>query len=176
MIETQRSVSRAGRTARGAVCAGGTDAPRHRSGDRRQRDPQAAAETSATNTAAHAARSSRRALISVVDDDESVREAVDSLLRSAGFEVAVFASAEQLLSWNRLHEVQCLILDVRMPGMTGLELQRRLAAGNSRIPIIFITAHGDEAAKGQALRAGAAAFLRKPFNEQALLTAVRSAL
>ena len=111
-----------------------------------------------------------------MDDDESMREALESLLRSAGFEAEVFASAEALLSSNRLSEVECLIVDVRMPGMTGLQLQRRLVSTGSRIPIILITAHGDDAARAQALGAGATAFLRKPFSEQALLDAVQAAL
>jgi FixJ family two-component response regulator len=118
----------------------------------------------------------RRPLISVVDDDESVREALESLLRSAGFKVEVFASAEQFLRSDRAREVDCLIVDVRMSGMNGLELQRQLAADGSRVPIIFITAHGDELARAQALRAGAVAFLRKPFSEQALLDAVQAVL
>lgn len=125
---------------------------------------------------ARAARTHRRSLISVVDDDESMREALESLLRSAGFDVEVFASAPQLLSSSRLSAVECLIVDVRMPGMTGLQLQRELAATGSRIPIVFITAHGDDAARAEALRGGAAAFLRKPFSEQALLNAVQAAL
>jgi FixJ family two-component response regulator len=111
-----------------------------------------------------------------VDDDEAMRQALEMLLESAGFEVEVFASAQQLLSSNRLSEVECLIADVRMPGMTGLQLQRELAATGARIPIVFITAHGDDRARAQALRGGAAAFLLKPFSEQALLDAVQAAL
>jgi FixJ family two-component response regulator len=125
---------------------------------------------------AQEAHSPRRPLISVVDDDDSVREALESLLRSAGFKAEVFASAEQFLNSDRAREVDCLIVDVRMPGMNGLELQRRLAAGGSRVPIVFITAHGDELARAHALRAGAVAFLRKPFSEQALLNAVHAVL
>jgi FixJ family two-component response regulator len=125
---------------------------------------------------AQTAGTPRRPLISVVDDDESVREALESLLRSAGFKAEVFASAEQFLRSDRAREVDCLIVDVRMPGMNGLELQRQLAAGGSRVPIIFITAHGDELARAQALRAGVVAFLRKPFSEQALLNAVHAVL
>ena len=125
---------------------------------------------------AQTAGTPRRPLISVVDDDESVREALESLLRSAGFKAEVFASAEQFLRSDRAREVDCLIADVRMPGMDGLELQRQLAAGGFRLPIIFITAHGDELARAQALRAGAVAFLRKPFSEQALLDAIQAVL
>ncbi|HXJ77798.1 MAG TPA: response regulator [Candidatus Methylomirabilis sp.] len=115
-------------------------------------------------------------MISVVDDDESIREALESLLEWAGFEVELFGSAHEFLSSTRLSEVACLVADVRMPGMTGLELQRQLAAAGFRIPIVFITAHGDDAARARALRAGAVAFLRKPFSEQALLDAVQAAL
>jgi FixJ family two-component response regulator len=115
-------------------------------------------------------------LISVVDDDESVREAIESLLKSVGMRVAVLASAEEFLSSPHLEVTDCLILDVRMPGMNGLELQRQLSAANSRIPVIFITAHGDEEARAQALAAGAVAFLHKPFSEEALLSAIEIAL
>jgi FixJ family two-component response regulator len=111
-----------------------------------------------------------------VDDDEAIREALEMLLESAGFEVEVFASAQQLLGSSRLSEVACLIADVRMPGMTGLQLQHHLAATGPRIPIVFITAHGDDVARARALRAGAAAFLLKPFTEQALLDAVQAAI
>jgi FixJ family two-component response regulator len=115
------------------------------------------------------------AIISIVDDDESVRDAVESLLKSLGFRVAVFASAEGFLHSGRLQDTACLILDMRMPGMNGLELQRQLAAAQWRIPIIFITAHDEEAARAQALQAGVVDCLRKPFSEEALLRAVRSA-
>jgi FixJ family two-component response regulator len=115
-------------------------------------------------------------LISVVDDDESVREAIESLLKSVGLRVAVLASAEEFLSSPHLEVTDCLILDVRMPGMNGLEMQRQLRAANSRIPVIFITAHGDEEARAQALAAGAVAFLHKPFSEDALLSAIEMAL
>jgi FixJ family two-component response regulator len=90
--------------------------------------------------------------------------------------VAVLASAEEFLSSPHLEVTDCLILDVRMPGMNGLELQRQLSAANSRIPVIFITAHGDEEARAQALAAGAVAFLHKPFSEEALLSAIEIAL
>jgi FixJ family two-component response regulator len=114
--------------------------------------------------------------ISIVDDDESVREALKSLLESVGYSTKVFASAEEFLRSNNHQETQCLILDIRMPGMSGLELQRRLVAAGFRIPIIFITAHADEEGRAPALREGAVAFLRKPFSEEALLSAVQSAL
>ena len=115
-------------------------------------------------------------MISIVDDDESVREALDSLLKSVGYRTELFASALEFLRLGHHEDARCLILDVRMPGLSGLELQRQLVASGSSIPIIFITAHGDGAARAQALGAGAAAFLRKPFTEEALLQAVDDAL
>lgn len=115
-------------------------------------------------------------LISVVDDDESVRESLRGFIRSVGFPVEMFASAEEFLSSNYLHSTRCLILDVRMHGMTGFELQRQLRASHREIPVIFITAHGNEAAGLQALKDGAVAYLRKPFSEQALLNAIEAAL
>jgi FixJ family two-component response regulator len=119
---------------------------------------------------------SKSTIISIVDDDESVRDAIRSLLKSIGFRVEVFASAEDFWHAGRLHHTACLILDMRMPGMSGLELQRRLAAAQWRIPIIFITAHDEEEARARALRAGAVAFLDKPFSDEVLLRAVESAL
>ena len=115
-------------------------------------------------------------LISVVDDDESVRESLSGLIRSVGFGAKVFASAEEFLTSNRLLDTDCLILDVRMPGMNGLELQRRLAASHTSIPVIFITAHGDEEARARALNGGAVEYLLKPFSEDALLKAIDMAL
>jgi len=93
-----------------------------------------------------------------------------------GFAVEAFASAEEFLKSDHLHKTRCLILDVRMPGMNGLELQRRLAAGPHKIPVIFITAHGDAAARSQALKDGAVDYLFKPFREEALLDAIHAAL
>lgn len=115
-------------------------------------------------------------LISVVDDNDSVRESLKGLIRSVGFAAEVFPSAENFLNSDHLNDTRCLILDVRMPGMTGLELQRRLAKSNPDIPIIFITAHGNEAARSQALKDGAADYLFKPFSERALLNAINAAL
>ena len=115
-------------------------------------------------------------LISVVDDDDSVREATASLLRSVGFSVREFASAEQFLGSAFLRKTACLILDVRMPGMSGPELQRRLASERSRIPIIFITAHDDQVMQAKVIRGGAIDFLLKPFSEEALLRAIYSGL
>ena len=115
-------------------------------------------------------------LISVVDDDRSIVEAVVSLLESVGYTAAGFVSAQEFLNSPHLRRTACLILDVRMPGMSGLELQRRLAAENIHTPIIFITAHGDQEISADALRAGATALLRKPFGQESLLGALRSAL
>jgi FixJ family two-component response regulator len=115
-------------------------------------------------------------LISIVDDDESVREATTSLLKSNGFRAEVFSSAEDFLASRYLDETKCLILDVQMPGMNGLELQRRLASENRSIPIIFISAHDNQEVRKQATRSGAIDFLPKPFSEDALLRAIRAAL
>jgi FixJ family two-component response regulator len=115
-------------------------------------------------------------LISVVDDDDSIRESLRGLIRSVGFAVNVFASAEEFLNSDHLRSTDCLILDVRMPGMNGLELQRRLATSDRKIPIIFITAHGDEEVRSRALNGGAVDYLLKPFSEEALLNAIDAAL
>ena len=115
-------------------------------------------------------------LISVVDDDDSVRESLGGLIRSVGFAVKVFASAEEFLNSDHLRNTHCLILDVRMPGMNGLELQRQLAANDRKIPVIFITAHGDEEVRSRALNGGAVDYLLKSFSEEALLNAIDAAL
>ncbi len=115
-------------------------------------------------------------LISVVDDNDSVRESLRGLLRSVKFGVEAFASAEEFLSSGRVPEPDCLILDVRMPGMGGLELQRRLVSSHPQMPVIFISAHGDEELRSRALRGGAVDYLLKPFSEEALLNAVQTAL
>jgi FixJ family two-component response regulator len=115
-------------------------------------------------------------LIAVVDDDAAIREAVQSLLRSVGLRVAVFASAEDFWQSAQRQATACLIADVLMPRMSGLELQRQLATARCPVPIIFITAHGDAETRGRALRAGAVAFLDKPFSDEALLQAVQAAL
>jgi FixJ family two-component response regulator len=115
-------------------------------------------------------------IISIVDDDQSVRESLHGLLRSVGFSVQVFVSAEEFLQSGHLDKTDCLILDVRMPGITGLELQRQLRAQGCQIPIIFISAHADDETRGQALGGGAVAFLIKPLNEDMVLTALKTAL
>jgi FixJ family two-component response regulator len=115
-------------------------------------------------------------LISVVDDDESVREALSGLLRSLGFAVSAFASAEEFLASDQLASADCLILDVRMPGMGGIELQRQLVAGHYEIPVIFITAHEEDGMRARSLSDGVGAVLIKPFSEEAILSAIHSAL
>ena len=115
-------------------------------------------------------------LISVVDDDEAFRESLGSLIRSVGFGVKAFGSAEEFLNSDHPRVADCLVLDVRMPGINGLELHRRLVASQYGIPVIFISAHGDEEARSRALREGAVDFLFKPFSEEALLNAIHSAL
>ncbi len=115
-------------------------------------------------------------LISVVDDDDSVRRSISRLMKSAGFRAENFASAEDFLSSGRAKDSACLILDVQMPGMDGLQLQRHLGTAGYRIPIIFITGHSDEKKQAQAIQAGAVRFLRKPVNEEDLFDGIRLAL
>ena len=115
-------------------------------------------------------------LVSIVDDDISVRRSTRRLLRSSGFRAEAFASAEEFLDSKSAGETACLILDLRMPGMNGLELQRRLSQNGDRIPIIFLSAHASEEDELSALRAGAVQFLRKPISKEALLSAIREAL
>lgn len=115
-------------------------------------------------------------LVAIVDDDESMRGAVHGALKSVGFEARTFASAEEFLNSEVRAVVGCLITDIHMPGISGLELQARLADDVPRIPIIFITAYGNDRIRARALEAGARAFLDKPFNDVILLEAVRLAL
>jgi FixJ family two-component response regulator len=115
-------------------------------------------------------------LVVIVDDDDSMRSAVQDLLEAVGLPARGFASAEEFLSSGQQHETACLITDIRMPGMSGLELQAELNAKRCRIPIIFITAHGDEKMRLQARREGAVEFLSKPFDNEVLLDGVRAAL
>jgi len=116
-------------------------------------------------------------IISVVDDDDSVRESLQALIRSVGFEVKVFPSAEEFLHSEHLRNTDCLILDVRMSGMNGLELQGELKARHLEVPIIFMTAHeSDDEVRSRALRDGAVDYLIKPISERVLLNAVDTAL
>ena len=112
----------------------------------------------------------------VIDDDESIREALKSLIRSVGLSVETFASAQEFLQSPRPDVPSCLILDVRMPGLSGLDLQRDLTEANIHIPIIFITGHGDIPMSVRAMKAGAVEFLTKPFRDQDLLDAIQQAL
>jgi FixJ family two-component response regulator len=114
--------------------------------------------------------------VAVVEDDESYRLAIQRLLKSAGFSVQTFACAEDFLDSGWQRETGCLIADIRMPGMAGLDLQAKLNADHCPIPIIFITAHGDEQMRLQAMRGGAVKFLAKPFDAAVLLEGVRAAL
>ena len=115
-------------------------------------------------------------VVAIVDDDAAVRVALEGLLRSAGLSARAFDSAETFIASGQQFQIGCLIADIRMPGMSGLELQAKLNAENCRIPIVFITAHGDAQMRMQALRAGAVEFLSKPFNDETLLETVRAAL
>ena len=114
-------------------------------------------------------------MIAIVDDDESVRESTKALVRSLGYAARTFPSVEEFLR-SDLDDTSCLILDVQMKGLSGIELQERLIAKGRRLPIIFITAHSDEGMRTQALSSGAVEFLAKPFDDEVLLDTVRAAL
>ena len=116
------------------------------------------------------------AIVLVVDDDVSVREALGSLIRSAGLRVETFASAQEFLARPPIDAPGCLVLDVRLPDLSGLDLQKRMAEVNLEIPIVFITGHGDVPTSVQAMKAGALEFLTKPFAEQDLLDAIQQAI
>src|ERR1700676_3425211 len=115
-------------------------------------------------------------MVAIVDDDELMRNALQGMLKSVGLPSQVFASAEEFLKSGQQQQTACLITDIRMPGMSGLELQAKLNTEHCRIPTIFITAHGDTKMRSQALRAGAVEFLAKPFDDEVLLGSVRAAL
>jgi FixJ family two-component response regulator len=121
------------------------------------------------------AREKKKKMVAVVEDDDSYRVAMQRLLKSAGFSVQSFATAEDFLRSGRQHETGCLITDIRMPGMSGLDLQAKLNADHCLIPTIFITAHGDEDMRLQAMRGGAVKFMVKPFDGEILLESVRAA-
>ena len=116
------------------------------------------------------------AIIVVVDDDISVREGLETLLRSAGWRVETFASAQEFLARPRAGPPSCLILDLQLPGLSGLDLQKRMAEAELEIPIVFLTGHGNIPASVQAMKAGAVEFLTKPFDEQDLLRAIEEAI
>lgn len=115
-------------------------------------------------------------LIAIVDDDEPLREALSSLLKAAGFPVATFASAEAFFHSAQRPNTGCLILDVRLPGMSGIELQKKLLEAKSAVPTIFVTAHGDTAIRDLVIKAGAAAFLNKPVRSSELLKVIHEAI
>jgi FixJ family two-component response regulator len=115
-------------------------------------------------------------LISIVDDDDALRFLLASLIRAVGFQALSFASAEAFLSSTQARDSRCLLLDMRMPGMNGLELQRHIVAANWRLPIIFITSYVDDDVRAAALAAGAAGFLYKPFRDVELLKTMEAAL
>ena len=117
-----------------------------------------------------------RPVVIVIDDDPSLRKAIDRLLRSVDLRVELFESAQEFLRSDRPDAPSCIVLDVRLPGQSGLSLQRNLAAANIHIPIIFITAHGDIPMSVRAMKAGAFEFLTKPFHDQDLLDAIEAAL
>jgi FixJ family two-component response regulator len=117
-----------------------------------------------------------RSLVSVVDDDESVRESLPDLIREFGFTAQAFASAEEFLASDYVGQTKCLILDIAMPGMSGPDLQQVLSMRGQAIPIVFITAHGDESMRPRLLRRGAVACLFKPFSDTTLLGALNAAL
>jgi FixJ family two-component response regulator len=117
-----------------------------------------------------------RPLISIVDDDESVRESLPDLVRELGFSVRAFSSAEKFLASDSISETKCLVLDIAMPGMSGPDLQQELKLRGRPIPIVFITAHGDETVRPRVLAAGAVECLLKPFSDAALHKAIDDAL
>ena len=117
-----------------------------------------------------------KAVIAIVDDDPSVREGLDSLIRSAGWAVETFASAQEFLARPGAEMPSCLVLDLQLPGLSGLDLQKRMADAGLEIPIVFLTGHGDIPASVQAMKAGAVEFLTKPFDEEGLLQAIREAI
>ena len=115
-------------------------------------------------------------LIAIIDDDESMQDSLQDLIEAAGFEARCFGSAEEFLQSGLHHQAACLIVDIRMPRMSGLELQARLKKEECNVPIIFITAHGDARMRIRAMREGAVEFLAKPFDHHLLLKRVRAAL
>jgi FixJ family two-component response regulator len=128
------------------------------------------------NVAADSKAHKNNPIVMVVDDDESVREALSSLIRSVGLRVETFSAASDFLRYKVPEAPSCLVLDVRLPGLSGMDLQRELAAANRRVPIIFITGHGDIPMSVRAMKAGAVEFLTKPFRDQDLLDAIQEAL
>jgi FixJ family two-component response regulator len=112
-------------------------------------------------------------IISIVDDDEAVRDAIETLVRSLGYHASTFASADEFLKCEQVHDTLCVITDVQMPGLSGIDLQDRLIARGHRIPVIFITGHTEDSARARAMNAGALAFLTKPINQHHLIDHLR---
>ena len=115
-------------------------------------------------------------IIAIVDDDEPLREALGSVMKAAGFSTEAFPSAEEFLDSQHRCNISCLILDVRLPGMSGIELQKRLLDAECQIPIVFVTAHGDASLRDVVMKAGAAGFLNKPVRSDALLREIHAAI
>jgi|SRR6476660_4880563 len=115
-------------------------------------------------------------MISIVDDDQAVREAIQKLVRSMGYDVCTFASAEEFFESSRMHDASCVITDVHMPGLNGIEFQDRLLAKGNRVPIIFITAYPEESLRIRAMKSGAVCFMSKPFSDEALVGCIDRAL
>jgi len=115
-------------------------------------------------------------MISIVDDDRAVREATRGLVRSLGYEVSAFASTEEFLGSDRLHDTSCLITDLQMPGLSGVELQDRLIAGGHRIPVIFVTGYPEDGVRTRAMKAGAIGFMSKPYRDESLIACIDRAL
>lgn len=139
-------------------------------------EPEKTQADDAKGSAARGPQLDALTIISIVDDDVVVGEATKALLRSHGYSAAAFVSAEDFLGSGRIGETSCLVTDVRMPGMSGFELQRRLIADGYDIPIIFMTALPEESVEEEALAAGAYGFLKKPYHEQYLISCVEAAL
>jgi FixJ family two-component response regulator len=121
-------------------------------------------------------RSPKPDIIAIVDDDQPLRDALGSVMKAAGFSIALFDSAEAFLAFPARESIACLVLDVRLPGMSGTELQGRLAKDGSGVPVVFITAHGDDALRDSLMRAGAAGFMNKPVRSAVLLHAIQDAI
>jgi len=115
-------------------------------------------------------------IVAIVDDDEPLREALGSVMKAAGFSARAFPSAEEFLASPHRENTSCLILDIRLPGMSGLELQKRLLDANCPVPIVFLTAHGDASLRDSVMKAGASGYLNKPVRSDALLKEIRTAI
>ena len=121
-------------------------------------------------------QSTKITIIAIVEDDDPLRDALESILRAAGYSVDKFSSAESFLESADRQRTNCLVLDIRLPGMSGIELQQRLRDANFGMPIIFVTAHGDASVRDIVMRAGAAGFLTKPVRSETLLASIRAAM